>query len=43
MQHAVAVVGRDAPTDGLLILDGYYYSGMMLILIYVHVLLRSGS
>ncbi len=25
---------------GLLILDGYYYSGLMLVLIYVHVLLR---
>ena len=26
--------------DGLLILDGYYYSGLMLVLVYVHVLLR---
>ena len=40
VQHAVHLSGPAPPTGGLLILDGYYYSGMMLILIYVHVLLR---
>ncbi|WP_412061466.1 sensor histidine kinase [Rubrivirga sp. IMCC45206] len=40
VQHAVEVAGLPARTGGLLILDGYYYSGLMLVLIYVHVLLR---
>ena len=40
VQHAVHAGGREGSERGLLILDGYYYSGMMLILIYVHVLLR---
>ncbi|GAB5533993.1 MAG: hypothetical protein Rubg2KO_02420 [Rubricoccaceae bacterium] len=40
VQQAASVGGRASPAGGLLILDGYYYSGMMLILIYVHVLLR---
>ncbi|WP_412069412.1 sensor histidine kinase [Rubrivirga sp. IMCC43871] len=40
VQHAVQTAGLPARTGGLLILDGYYYSGLMLVLIYVHVLLR---
>jgi signal transduction histidine kinase len=40
VQHAVDAAALDVAPRGLLILDGYYYSGMMLILIYVHVLLR---
>ncbi len=40
VQHAVQLSGLLVPAQGLLILDGYYYSGLMLVLIYVHVLLR---
>ncbi len=40
VQHAVHATPVRLEPRGLLILDGYYYSGMMLILIYVHVLLR---
>ena len=41
VQHAVhATPTSTVEPGGLLILDGYYYSGMMLVLIYVHVLLR---
>ena len=40
VQLAVRATEADLTPRGLLILDGYYYSGMMLILIYVHVLLR---
>ncbi len=40
VQHTVAQSEGTLSPRGLLILDGYYYSGMMLILIYVHVLLR---
>ncbi len=40
VQQTVAAAGADLTTRGLLILDGYYYSGLMLVLIYVHVLLR---
>ena len=40
VQHAVQAGGVPPTARGLLILDGYYYSGLMLVLIYVHVLLR---
>lgn len=38
--HAAGATRAPVPDGGLLIVDGYYYAGMMLILIYVHVLLR---
>ncbi|HEX9951509.1 MAG TPA: ATP-binding protein [Rubricoccaceae bacterium] len=40
MFHATGVARTPIPSDELVIGDGYYYAGMMLILIYVHVLLR---
>ena len=39
VQRAVGTAAAP-PAGGLLILDGYYYSGLMLVLVYVHVLLR---
>ena len=38
--HAAGATRTPVPDGGLLLVDGYYYAGMMLILIYVHVLLR---